>query len=278
MRLGRLAPARPSDYVDPAMIVATHILLGRMPTLAAAALATLLAFTGLAAAQTNRIAAVVNGDVITQQEVDSRRRLLALSAGINTESAGRANDQILRLLIDERLRTQEVARRRIPVTDQDIATAVGEIETRNGLQPGGLRESLRRGGIDPRVLYDQIRAQIGWNRLLRGLIGDQAQITQAAVDEYLAAYQARTGQPEYMVSEIFIPVSNPGQDAGLQPFPGFHPAGRRRGVGDRPMLIEVPRRARRAVAGEVGRACDIDQRQGAERTRRQPGIRLGADA
>ena len=36
------------------------------------------------------------------------------------------------------------------------------------------------------------------------------------MDEYLAAYQARTGQPEYMVSEIFIPVSNPGQDAEVQ--------------------------------------------------------------
>ncbi len=200
------------------MTVATHTLSGRLPTLAAAALAALLAFTGPAPAQTNRIAAVVNGDVITQQEVDSRRRLLALSAGITTESAGRANDQILRLLVDERLRTQEVARRRIPVTDQDIASAVGDIEARNGLPSGGLRESLRRGGIDPRVLYDQIRAQIGWNRLLRGLLGDQAQISQAAVDEYLAAYQARTGQPEYMVSEIFIPVGNPGQDAEVQRF------------------------------------------------------------
>lgn len=201
------------------MTVATHTLFRRLPALAAAALGALLAFAGPAPAQTtNRIAAVVNSDVITQQEVDSRRRLLALSAGITGQTADRANDQILRLLIDERLRTQEVARRRIPVTDQEIANAVGDIEARNGLQPGGLPENLRRGGIDPRVLYDQIRAQIGWNRLLRALLGDQAQIPQAAVDEYLAAYQARTGQPEYLVSEIFIPVSNPSQDAEVQRF------------------------------------------------------------
>ncbi|MBW6397797.1 peptidylprolyl isomerase [Roseomonas sp. HJA6] len=200
-------------------VATTHTLLGRLPTIAAAVMATLLAFAGTAAAQSvNRIAAVVNGDVITQNEVDSRRRLLALSAGITGETAGRANDQILRLLIDERLRTQEVARRRIPVTDQDIANAVGDIEQRNGLPTGGLRENLRRGNIDPRVLYDQIRAQVGWNRLLRALLGDQANIPQAAVDEYLAAYQARTGQPEYLVSEIFLPVSNPSQDAEVQRF------------------------------------------------------------
>lgn len=189
--------------------------------LAAAAFAGVIALATPAQAQgarVNRIAAVVNGDVVTLAEVESRRRLLALSAGMTGEAAGRANDQILRLLVDERLRTQEVTRRRIPVTDQDIATAVGEIETRNNLPPGGLRENLRRAGIDPRVLYDQIRAQIGWNRLLRALLGAQANISEAEVNEYLATARARTGQPEYLVSEIFIPVTTPGQEAEVQRF------------------------------------------------------------
>lgn len=200
------------------MIIATHTLLGRLPMIAAAAVAALLTLASPARAQVNRVAAVVNGDVITLNEVESRRRLLALSAGITHDTAGRANDQILRLLINERLRTQEVTRRRIPVTDQDIATAVGEIETRNGMQSGSLPESLRRANIDPRVLYDQIRAQIGWNRLLRALLGSQGQISDAEVAEYLAAAQARAGQPEYMVSEIFIPISSPGQEAEVQRF------------------------------------------------------------
>lgn len=191
----------------------------RLATLSAAALAGCLAFAQPAPAQTtNRVAAVVNGDVVTLNEVQSRRRLLALSAGIAGSSPGAANDQILRLLIDERLRTQEVTRRRIPVTDQDIATAVGEIESRNGLPSGGLRENLRRANIDPRVLYDQIRAQIGWNRLLRGLLGNQANVSEAEVNDYLAAARARTGQPEYLVSEIFIPISAPGQEAEVQRF------------------------------------------------------------
>jgi peptidyl-prolyl cis-trans isomerase SurA len=191
----------------------------RLATLPVAVLAGLLAIAPPAPAQsTNRVAAVVNGDVVTLNEVQSRRRLLALSAGMTGGTVGGANDQILRLLIDERLRTQEVVRRRIPVTDQDIATAVGEIESRNGLPPGGLRENLRRANIDPRVLYDQIRAQIGWNRLLRGLLGNQANVSEAEVNEYLASARARTGQPEYLVSEIFIPVSAPGQQAEVQRF------------------------------------------------------------
>jgi peptidyl-prolyl cis-trans isomerase SurA len=189
-----------------------------IPALLAALLLGLATPAAPAFAQANRVAAVVNGDVITANEVASRRRLLALTAGVTGETAGRANDQIVRLLIDERLRTQEVARRRIPVTDADIAGAVGEIENRNGLPPGGLRDNLRRAGIDPRVLYDQIRAQIGWNRLLRSQLGGQANVPQAEIDDFLAAARARTGQPEFLVSEIYIPVSNPGQDAEVRRF------------------------------------------------------------
>jgi peptidyl-prolyl cis-trans isomerase SurA len=174
--------------------------------------------TAPALAQVNRVAAVVNGDVITAQEVASRRRLLALTAGLTGDAPGRANDQIVRLLVDERLRTQEVARRRIPVTDADIAGAVNEIENRNGLPPGGLRDNLRRSGIDPRVLHDQIRAQIGWNRLLRGQLGNQAQISPAEINEFVSAARARTGQPEFLVSEIYIPISNPGQEAEVRRF------------------------------------------------------------
>ena len=166
----------------------------------------------------NSIVAVVNGDVVTRSEVESRRRLLALSAGMAGDAGAQGGDQILRLLIDERLRIQELSRRRIPVTDQDIASSVANIESRNGLPPGGVVQNLRRAGIEPRVLYDQIRAQIGWARLLRGMLSEQANIPDAEVNEFLAAQRARLGEPEFLVSEIFIPVENPGQEAQVRRF------------------------------------------------------------
>lgn len=166
----------------------------------------------------NSIVAVVNGDVVTRSEIESRRRLLALSAGVSGDAGAQGGDQILRLLIDERLRIQELSRRRIPVTDQDIATSIANIESRNGLPPGGVVQNLRRAGIEPRVLYDQIRAQIGWARLLRGMLGEQANIPDAEVNEFLNAQRARLGEPEFLVSEIFIPVENPGQEAQVRRF------------------------------------------------------------
>lgn len=169
---------------------------------------------------TNRILAVVNGDIITRSDVQSRRRLFALSAGLRTEDATTAglDAQILRLLIDERLRLQEVNRRRIATSDQEIAEALSTIEERNGMGRGRLLDDLRRAGIEPRVMYDQLRVQIGWGRLLRALLGPQGEPSPSEVTEALNAARARVGEPEFQVSEIFIPVDNPAQTAEAQAF------------------------------------------------------------
>ena len=173
-----------------------------------------------AEAQGNRILSVVNGDPITQAEVASRARLFALNAGVpvSPETLQRLQPQVLRLLVDEKLRLQEVQSRRVPVSDADIAEAVGDIERRNGLPRGALAQQLRAAGVQPRVLYDQMRAQIGWGRLLRALLGPQGEIGEGDVADAIAAHRARQGQPEFLVGEIFIPVDDPRNEAEVRRF------------------------------------------------------------
>jgi peptidyl-prolyl cis-trans isomerase SurA len=171
-------------------------------------------------AGTNRILAVVNGDVISRADVQGRRRLFALTSGLRGAEMGGdgVEAQLLRLLIDERLRLQEVNRRRIAVTDEEIAAALREIESRNNMPAGRLVADLRRADVEPRVMYDQIRAQIGWARLLRALLGPQAELSDNDVQEALRAARARIGEPEFLVSEIFIPVDDPSKTAETQAF------------------------------------------------------------
>lgn len=168
----------------------------------------------------NSIVAVINGDIVTTADVDGRRRLFALNAGLapNPQVLERLTAQVTRLLVDEKLRMQEVQRRRIPVTDQDVAQAIGELERRNNLPAGALVAQLRRSGVEPRVLYDQLRVQIGWSRLLRQLLGPAGQPSDAEVAEQIALQRARTGQPEYLVSEIFVPVDDPSEEPEVRRF------------------------------------------------------------
>src|ERR1700761_6748657 len=86
-----------------------------------------------AMAQSATIAAVVNGDVITNDDVDARARFFALATGqqISPDVLQRLRPQILQQLINERLEIQEVERRGIVITDKQVATGIGEIERNN---------------------------------------------------------------------------------------------------------------------------------------------------
>lgn len=165
--------------------------------------------------QSAGIVAVVNGDVITTFDVESRRRLFAATAGLpmTPQVLDRITPQVRRLLVDEKLRLQEVQRRRILVTDGEIAQAIRRIEQQNNMGEGGLRANLARQGIDIRALYGQLRATIGWTKLVRAELGTQAQVDPALVQERMRAIEAATGQPEFLVGEIFIAVDDPAQEA-----------------------------------------------------------------
>lgn len=170
-----------------------------------------------AATPQDAIVAVVNGEPVTRSDVTARARLFALSTGqpVSPELLERLRPQITRQLIDERLRAQEIQRRHIVVADADVAAAIGEIEKRNNLPSGDLRSKLEGEGVAARTLYDQIRTQIGWTRVLRELIGEKVRPTEADLDERQKTYAADTGKPEYRVGEIFVAADDPGhqQDA-----------------------------------------------------------------
>ena len=112
----------------------------------------------------SRIAAVVNGDVISEADIANRARLFAISTGLplSPEVIDRLRPQILRQLVDERLRVQEAQRRKIVIQDAQIAAAIKEIESRNNMPPGALRAKLAADGVSARTLIDQIRAHLGF--------------------------------------------------------------------------------------------------------------------
>lgn len=167
-----------------------------------------------------RIVAVANGEVISNADVDNRARLFALSTGLpmSPDVLDRLKPQITRQLIDERLRMQEVQRRKIVVPDKDIAQAIHDIEQRNGLPAGMLRQKLAADGVSQRTLIDQIRTQLGWSQVLRQQLGEQSEVTDAQLAEQQKLEAQLVGKPEYRVGEIFIPVDDPANRADAQRF------------------------------------------------------------
>jgi peptidyl-prolyl cis-trans isomerase SurA len=168
----------------------------------------------------SKIAAVVNGDVISEADINNRAKLFAISTGLplSQEVIDRLRSQILRQLVDERLRIQEAQRRRIVIQDTQIAAAIKEIESRNNMQPGALRAKFAADGVGATTLIDQIRAQLAWSQLLRDMVGDRVNITDAEIAEHQKLAAQNVGQTEYRLGEIFIPVDDPANTADAKRF------------------------------------------------------------
>ena len=113
---------------------------------------------------------------------------------------------------------QEVQRRKIVIQDKAIADAIHDIEARNGLQPGALRQRLAADGVGQRTLVDQIRTQLGWTQVLREQLGDKVAVTDAEIADAQRLLAQQVGKPEYRVGEIFIPVDDPANAADAQRF------------------------------------------------------------
>lgn len=166
------------------------------------------------------IIAVVNGDVISSGDVENRGRLFALSTGlpVSKQVLDRLRPQVIKQLVDERLRLQEVQRRKIVVSDAEIAEAIGEIEQRNGMPPGMLRRNLEGQNVTLRTLIDQVRVQLGWTRVLRQELGEKAEISDADAQEQIRLLKGQTGQVEFRLGEIFIPVDEPSKTTDAERF------------------------------------------------------------
>ena len=157
------------------------------------------------------IVAVVNGQPITQRDVDDRGRLFALSTGLpmNGDVLTRLRPQITRQLIDEKLRMQEIQQRHINIPPEQIAKSIDDIERRNGMPKNALRDRLGKDGVSMTTLIDQIRVQLAWTGVLREQLGERARVSSADIKQRQESLKRESGEPEYEISEIFVPVDDP---------------------------------------------------------------------
>ncbi|MCB2010884.1 MAG: peptidylprolyl isomerase [Geminicoccaceae bacterium] len=157
-----------------------------------------------------RIAAVVNNDIISLQDLAERVDLAIVFSGINADPAARRRltPQVLRRLIDERLQMQEATRLSLVASDPEINSAIARLAEPNGMTSGQLLDNLSRSGVNPEHLREQVRAELSWVRLIRRRIAPRATVSDRQVDLALDA-EKDGGEQEMQLSEIVLPVYDP---------------------------------------------------------------------
>jgi peptidyl-prolyl cis-trans isomerase SurA len=150
--------------------------------------------------------AIVNGDVITQTDVQQRLALLAIANGgqIPQDQIQALSEQVLRNLIDETLEIQAAKQDKIDVKQSDIDRTVERVAQNVKKTPAELAAYLEANGSNIKSLRRQIQGEIAWRRLQQDKIEDSVSVGDDEVKAVLNKLNASKGTEEYRVGEIFL--------------------------------------------------------------------------
>lgn len=185
------------------------------PRLAAAVLAIMAALWGApASAQDQKIVAVVNEDIVTSFDIDSRIAILMIGAGNQDtpETRQSLRPQVLRQLIDERIQLQEARRLGLTVPRAELDQIMRRIEQNNNLPAGGLDRVLRQAGASRSTLERQIEASQSWGRVVNARLRPQIEIGRDEIQDVVRRYSGNEPVQEYLLGEIFLAVDSPDQE------------------------------------------------------------------
>lgn len=169
------------------------------------------------AQQVMRIAAVVNDEIVTAYEVQSRLAMVIGTSGLpnSPETRQKLLPRVIQQLIDERLKMQEATRLGITIAPQEIEQAKRQIEQNNGLPAGAVDQMMSQSGVDTATLEAQIKADVAWIKVARTSLQRQLSVEPEEVDAVLDQMRQGLGKPERLVSEIVLPVNSPDQEEAV---------------------------------------------------------------
>ena len=151
----------------------------------------LLAFLGLAqAAQVvDRIVAVVNGEIITFQDLQQRVRMVTGQTP-DPAAAGEAMPQVLESMIDDIILRQEAQRLKIEVSDSEVENEIRQFKTRRRLSEDEFERSLRLQGLTQEQFKEQSRQDIVKHKMLGYMVRRKVVVTQEEIDAYVEKNRA----------------------------------------------------------------------------------------
>lgn len=153
----------------------------------------------------DRIAAVVNEDVVLQSELDRAvQNVMTQYADQPGQLPPRAvlERQVLERLVLVKLQVARAAESGIRIGDAELNNAVNAVAQQNGTTPDGLRQRLEADGMSFAEFRNSLRDEITIQRLRQSYAQSRVQVSEGEVDAALAA-QTATGA-QYHLAHILV--------------------------------------------------------------------------
>ena len=171
---------------------------------------TALFISPIQAQESLRIAAIVNDEMISVYDLKERISLVAAFSGFDNspKTQQRLAPQILRQLVNERIRLQEAKRLGLSASEGELYNQKSALESQTRIKPGNLIKTLKNYGINPETIIQQFKAKIVWSKIVNNKFSRNIQISNDEVDEVIDEIKSNKGKPEYLISEILLSIDS----------------------------------------------------------------------
>ncbi|OGT29976.1 MAG: hypothetical protein A3E87_09575 [Gammaproteobacteria bacterium RIFCSPHIGHO2_12_FULL_35_23] len=161
-----------------------------------------------AAQPLDSIAAVVNDQVITNAEINTKVNLIEsqLQAS-NTPMPNPAalRTQVLQQMINETLQLQMASRYHLKVSKEQLEQALQHVAEQNGLTVEELYQSAEKNGFTVASFNKELKKEILMQMVQQQAVSSRISISEEEVDDYLANLSKnQQGNSEYDVADILI--------------------------------------------------------------------------
>ena len=159
-----------------------------------------------AQAESLKIAAVVNDEIISTRDLQNRVNLFLMTTRIplNPQTKNMIFSRVLNNAIEEKLKLQAAAKEGITISPQELSESVRQFEKNNQIATGELKKILAQNKVDMDTFESQMKADMAWVRLVRRKMYSDAQVTQKELEKAMVDAKTDLSTPKYFVSEIYI--------------------------------------------------------------------------
>ena len=158
-----------------------------------------------------KIIAQVNDDIISELDLQRRLTFIRLTGQADITRKD-IQEQILKQLIDEKLKQQEVLEAGIEISDEEVQNALKITLKQNGMDFNDMLKKLNENNLPVSVMSDQIKSDLMYVRAVKKNAGTRAAVSDREIEDKLNEIKKRFNQKQFLISEILLPVSNPEQD------------------------------------------------------------------
>lgn len=157
----------------------------------------------------DRIVAVVNEEVITQQELSARvdfalRQLR--QQGTQPPAREVIERQLIERLITDRVQMQHARDIGLRVDDAELDRALVRISEGNKLSPTQMRAAIEKDGIPFEKFREDLRNEITLSRMREREVAQKIVITESEIDNFIQSRQSQGRNDEYNISHILVTV------------------------------------------------------------------------